>query len=171
MAYIGNTPEGVSFYTLGVEKFNGTGACTEFTLGRTISDANTIAVVVNGILQTPGDSYSVTGGVLTFTEPPKLSANNIVITYLATNVSTQYIPGQFAPGSVTQTVLATGAVTSDKIVDGTIQTVDLAAATITGNLIAVNAISGNQIGNNAISGNNIVSPADIFDDAFLFGGM
>jgi hypothetical protein len=52
---------------------------------------------------------------------------------------------------------------------------------ITGNLIATGAVSGNQIGvssitgnliaNNAISGNNIVSPPDIFDDAFLFGGM
>jgi len=45
------------------------------------------------------------------------------------------------------------------------------AATITGNLIAENQITGNLIANNAISGNNIVSPPDIFDDAFLFGGM
>ncbi len=42
---------------------------------------------------------------------------------------------------------------------------------ITGNLIASGAISGNLIANNAVSGNNIVSPPDIFDDAFLFGGM
>ncbi len=42
---------------------------------------------------------------------------------------------------------------------------------ITGNLIAVGAITGNLIANNAVSGNNIVSPPDIFDDAFLFGGM
>ena len=31
--------------------------------------------------------------------------------------------------------------------------------------------TGNLIANNAISGNNIVTPPDIFDDAFLFGGM
>lgn len=141
MAYIGNAPEGVSFYTIGVEKFSGTGACTQFTLGRTISDANTITVVVNGILQTPVDSYSVAAGVLTFTEPPKLSANNIVITYLATNINTQYIPGQLGVGSVTQTALATGAVSTQKIVDG------------------------------AVTGEKISSPANIFDDAFLFGGM
>jgi len=160
MAYIGNTPE-VSFYTLGVEKFSGTGACTSFTLGRTISDANTISVAVAGISQVPGDSYSVTGGVLTFNTAPPLSSNNIVVTYLVTSVYTQFIPGQFAPGSVTQTALATDAVTSAKILNGTIQTIDLAENIITGNLIA----------NNSISGNNIVSPADIFDDAFLFGGM
>jgi hypothetical protein len=150
MAYIGNTPE-VSFYTLGVEKFSGTGACTEFTLGRTISDANTITVVVNGVLQTPVDSYSVTAGLLTFTEAPNAVANNIVITYLATNVNTQYIPGQLAPGSVTQTALATGAVSTIKIVD--------------------DAVTTTKVANNSITGEKISTPADIFDDAFLFGGM
>jgi hypothetical protein len=140
MAYIGNTPE-VSFYTLGVEKFSGTGACTEFTLGRTISDANTIAVTVGGVSQIPGDSYSVAAGVITFTEAPEAFANNIVITYLATSVYTQYIPGQFAPGSVTQTALATSAVNNEKIA------------------------------NNSITGEKISTPADIFDDSFLFGGM
>ena len=147
MAYIGNTPEGVSFYTLGVEKFSGTGACAQFSLGRTISDANTITVVVNGVMQTPVDSYSVTAGVLTFTEAPDAVANNIVITYLATNVSTQYIPGQFAPGSVTQTAL----VSTQKIVN--------------------DAVTTDKIANNSITGEKVNTPADIFDDAFLFGGM
>ena len=151
MAYIGNTPEGVSFYTLGVEKFSGTGACTQFSLGRTISDANTITVVVNGVMQSPVDSYSVTAGVLTFTEAPDAVANNIVITYLATNVSTQYIPGQFAPGSVTQTALASGAVSTQKIVN--------------------DAVTTDKIANNSITGEKVNTPADIFDDAFLFGGM
>ena len=210
MAYLGNTPD-VNTYTLGVQKFSGTGACTQFSLSRNISDANTLGVVVNGVPQTPGDSYSVTGGIITFTEPPGLSANNIVVTYLATSVFTQIIPGQLLPGSVTQTALATDSVTSDKIVAGSILGNDLAvnsvsgnniglnavsgnnilAGSITGNLIGINSISGNNIGatsinannivpltitgnliaNNAISGNNIVSPPDIFDDAFLFGGM
>lgn len=141
MAYIGNTPEGANFYTLGVEKFSGTGACTQFTLGRTISDANTITVVVNGITQVPGDSYSVTGGVLTFTEAPDATANNIVITYLATSVYTQIIPGQLAVGSVTAPTIASGAVTTQTIASG------------------------------AVTGEKISTPADIFDDAFLFGGM
>lgn len=180
MAYIGNTPD-VGFFTLGVEKFSGTGACTDFTLGRTISDANTISVIVSGVPQVPGDSYSVVDNLLTFTEAPSSSANNIVVTYLATSIYTQYIPGQFAPGSVTQTALALNSVTSEKILNGTIQTVDLAEGLITGNLIANNSVSGNNIvplaitgnliANNAVSGNNIVSPPDIFDDAFLFGGM
>jgi hypothetical protein len=210
MAYLGNTPD-VNTYTLGVQKFSGTGACTQFSLSRNISDANTLGVVVNGVPQTPGDSYSVTGGIITFTEPPSISSNNIVVTYLATSVITQIIPGQLLPGSVTQTALAIDSVTSDKIVAGSILGNDLAvnsvsgnniglnavsgnnivAGSITGNLIGSEAISGNNLGvasisannivpstitgnliaNNAISGNNIVSPPDIFDDVFLFGGM
>jgi hypothetical protein len=190
MAYLGNTPD-INTYTLGVQKFSGTGACTQFSLARNISDANTLGVVVNGINQTPGDSYSVTNGIITFTEPPALSSNNIVITYLSTSVFTQIIPGQLLPGSVTQTALATDSVTSDKIVAGSILGNDLALNSISGNNIALNSVSGNNLGatsisannivprtitgnliaNNAISGNNIVSPPDIFDDAFLFGGM
>ena len=180
MAYLGNTPD-INTYTLGVQKFSGTGACTQFSLARNISDANTLGVVVNGINQTPGDSYSVTNGIITFTEPPALSSNNIVITYLSTSVFTQIIPGQLLPDSVT----------SDKIVAGSILGNDLALNSISGNNIALNSVSGNNLGatsisannivprtitgnliaNNAISGNNIVSPPDIFDDAFLFGGM
>lgn len=160
MSYIGSTPE-VSVYAISVDKFNGTGACTQFTLSRTLSDANTISVVVSGVPQVPNDAYTVSNGVLTFTAAPALGVNNIVVTFLVTTVHTQLIPGQLGVGSVTQTALATGAVTSDKIVNGTIQSVDLAIGAITGNLIA----------NNAVSGNNIVSPPDIFDDAFLFGGM
>jgi hypothetical protein len=116
MAYLGNPPE-INNYTLAVEKFSGTGACTQFTLSRNISDANTLAVVVGGVLQTPGDSYSVTGGLLTFTEPPSLTANNITVTYLATSVITYSLvsASQLLAGSVTTTALATGSVTDDKL--------------------------------------------------------
>jgi hypothetical protein len=38
-------------------------------------------------------------------------------------------------------------------------------------IILTKAVTGNLIANNAVSSNNIVSPPDIFDDAFLFGGM
>ena len=54
--------------------------------------------------------------------------------------------------------IATGAVTGDQIA-------------VRANNIVAGAITGNLIANNAVSGNNIVSPPDIFDDAFLFGGM
>ena len=182
MSYIGNEPD-FTTYTLSTEKFSGDGVSTIFTLSRSIQDSNTILVVVNGVLQTPIQSYGVSGTSLTFTEAPSSGTDNIVITYLVYGIVTYSSlgPGQIQPGAVTETALATGAVTTVKIADTTIQGNHLktniirgnniVAGTITGNLIGSKAITGNLIANNAISGNNIVSPPDIFDDAFLFGGM
>jgi hypothetical protein len=48
---------------------------------------------------------------------------------------------------------------------------NIGVTSISANNIVPRTITGNLIANNAISGNNIVSPPDIFDDAFLFGGM
>ena len=184
MSYIGNEPD-FTTYTLSVEKFSGTGACTEFTLSRDVSDANTVQIVVNGVPQVPIDSYSVNGGLLTFTEAPSSGANNIVITYLVYGVVRYETlgPGQIGAGAVTETAIATGAVTTSKIADNSIDGNHLKTNIIRGNNIVglntINAsnsitalsITGNLIANNAVSGNNIVSPPDIFDDAFLLGGM
>jgi hypothetical protein len=132
MAYIGNNPD-VNAFTIGVDKFNGTGACTQFTLTRTISDANAIEVVIDGVQQEPTASYTVASGVITFDEAPALGINNIIVIYRAPIVVTfnQVTASQIQANSVTQTAIAVGAVTGEKI----------------------------------------SSPADIFDDAFLFGGM
>jgi hypothetical protein len=172
MSYIGNEPD-FTTYTLSVEKFSGTGACTEFTLSRDVSDANTVQIVVNGVPQVPIDSYSVNAGLLTFTEAPSSGANNIVITYLVYGIVRYDTlgPDQIAPSAVTETAIATGAVTSTKIPNAGIKGNNLDNNTIRANNIVAGAITGNLIANNAISGNNIVSPPDIFDDAFLFGGM
>jgi hypothetical protein len=152
MAYIGNAPE-LTTYVISTDKFNGTGACTQFTLARNISDANALSVIVNGIQQTPIQSYTVTNGVLTFDEAPSSGTTNITVNYLASSVITyaNLGPGQISAGAVTSTSLATNSVTTDKIV--------------------ALAVTGDKLANNSVSGNNIVSPADIFDDAFLFGGM
>ena len=214
MAYIGNSPE-VNVFTAKVDKFSGTGACTQFTLSRTIDDANAILVVVNSVLQTPIASYNVSSGIVTFTEAPSLGSENILVNYTSpiTLTFNQVSTSQIQPGAVTETQLANNSVTSDKIAPGTVIATDIAngsvtgiklgnidnairannivAGQITGNLVAVSTITGNLIANNtiagnsilvgtitgnliadnAISGNNIVSPPDIFDDAFLFGGM
>jgi hypothetical protein len=214
MAYIGNNPE-VNVFTAKVDKFSGTGACTQFTLSRTIDDANAILVVVNSVLQTPIASYNVSSGIVTFTEAPSLGTENILVNYTSpiTLTFNQVSTSQILPGAVTETQLANNSVTSDKIAPGTVVATDIANGSITGvklgnidnairannivtgqitgNLIRTNAVTGNTlatniirannivagtitgnlIANNAISGNNIVSPPDIFDDAFLFGGM
>ena len=222
MAYIGNSPE-VNVFTAKVDKFSGTGACTQFTLSRTLDDANAIIVVVNSVLQTPISSYNVSSGVVTFTEAPSLGTENILVNYTSpiTLTFNQVTSSQIQPGAVGEAQLAANSVTGDKIAPGAVIVTDIsdgsvtgpklgptaisgnniavsaitgnlianntiagnaiavgtltgnlfAASTIAGNSIAVGTITGNLIANNAVSGNNIVSPPDIFDDAFLFGGM
>ena len=80
MSYLGNQP-GLTNYVFGLDRFNGTGACTQFTLTRTTDDANTLEVLVNSIQQDPINSYSVAAGLLTFTEAPSNGSNNIVVIY------------------------------------------------------------------------------------------
>lgn len=113
MSYIGNSP-GVTNFIFGVDRFNGTGACTQFTLTRTTDDANTVEVLVNSIQQDPINSYSVSGGVITFTEAPSNGANNIVVTYRSTSVIsfTNVTTAQIADGAVTSSKLASGVLPS-----------------------------------------------------------
>jgi len=142
MAYIGNNPE-VNVFSAKVDKFSGTGACTQFTLTRSISDSNAIQVIVNSVPQTPISSYSVTNGLITFTEAPSTGTENILVNYTSpiTLTFNQVSSSQILATAVTETKIATDAVTNTKIA------------------------------NNSITGNKISTPPDIFDDAFLFGGM
>ena len=156
MSYIGNNPD-VNAFTIGVDRFNGTGACTQFTLTRSIDDAKAIEVIVNGVQQDPDNSYTVTAGVITFSEAPSLGTDNIVVTYRAPVVVTfnQVGPTQLQANSVTQTAIAPDAVTTVKIQDGAVLGPKFGATSISGNNIASGAVSGNQIGIGAVSGNQI----------------
>ena len=88
MAYIGNEP-GVGTFIVSTERFNGTGSCTQFTITQTgIDDANAIDVIVNSVTQDPINSYSITDGVITFTEAPSSGTQNIIVRYRATTVIT-----------------------------------------------------------------------------------
>lgn len=162
MSYIGNSPE-VNFFTNKLEKFSGTGACTQFTLTRTIDDANAVTIVVNSVLQTPIASYNVSSGIVTFTEAPSLGTENILVNYNSPVLVTfnQVTASQIQANAVGTTQLSANSVTSDKIAPGTIIATD----------IADDSVTNTKIANNAVTGEKISSPADIFDDAFLFGGM
>ena len=107
MAYIGNEP-GVGTFIVSTERFNGTGACTQFTITQTgIQDANTIDIIVNSVPQDPINSYSIANGVITFTEAPSSGTQNIIVRYRATTVITY--------GSVATSQILDGAITASKI--------------------------------------------------------
>jgi hypothetical protein len=110
MSYLGNSP-GVGTFIVATERFNGTGACTQFTITQTgISDANAIEVIVSSVQQDPINSYSIASGVITFTEAPPSGTQNILVTYRATTVITysNVQSSQLADGSITATKLASG---------------------------------------------------------------
>jgi hypothetical protein len=165
MSYLGNSPE-LNTFTVGVEKFNGSGACTQFTLTRDIDDPNYIEVVVGGVQQTPYDSYTVTNGVITFLSPPIVGVNNVVAIYrtgttIAYNQisSSQLLPSSvtelaLGPSSVTNSKIGSNAIAGNQIQDNIIRSNNIVVGQITGNLIAPYAVSGNQIGTGAISANN-----------------
>lgn len=74
-----------------VDKFEGTGSQTAFTLSYSYSSNTDMLVFVNGALRNPGDDYTVSGSTLTFsTAPstPSVSGNENVIIWGA-NVATQ----------------------------------------------------------------------------------
>jgi hypothetical protein len=67
--------------TYAYDKFNGDNATSSFTLGRSISGANTVDVYVNGVVQEYGTVWSASGNSLTFTTAPPTGANNVIIKY------------------------------------------------------------------------------------------
>jgi hypothetical protein len=109
MTYLGNSP-GLTNYTVAVEKFTGTGACTSFQLAQNIADANAIDVRVSSVPQDPTTAYTLLNGLITFTEAPPNAANNIVVTYRNTAVITysNIQTAQYADASITASKLAPG---------------------------------------------------------------
>ena len=166
MAYIGNEPE-IGFNTLSVQKFNGDGACTQFSISQPISDPDYLEVLVNNVQQEPYASYGVSSGVITFTEAPSVGANNIQVGYKSQSIIyyNQVTSNQLVDGSIGGVKLIDGSVTGNKLGITAIRGNNIVAGQITGNLIAINSINasnsivalsitGNLIGTGAISANN-----------------
>jgi hypothetical protein len=132
MAYIGNNPDAIQ-NTIEITRFNGTGACTQFTIPQDVDDAKAIEVLVNSVQQDPDNSYTVTNGLITFSEAPSVGTNNVTVlrrtglTYTRTQISTSDI----LPNAVTTITIADGSITAAKIADGTIIAADIADGSVT----------------------------------------
>ena len=110
-----------------VDTFTGNGSTTTFTLSDTPSSANSLLVMVDGIVQTRTTNYTLSGAVVTFTDAPDSSA---AITIIHLGFSTISRTG-LVDGSVTTAKIADGSITAAKIADGTIIAADVAAGAIT----------------------------------------
>jgi hypothetical protein len=121
MAYIGNTPE-IGFNTLIYQKFNGTGACTQFTISQPISDPNYLEILVNNVQQEPYAAYDVASGVITFTEAPSVGANNIQVGMKSSTIIYYNVVygSQIVDNTITAGKIQDNSITAGKIQDGSI---------------------------------------------------
>ena len=118
MSYIGNSLP-ANFQSLpAVQRFNGTGSATEFTLAAQIANDQSILVSVDGVTQ-DSNAYAVSGTTLTFTAAPSAGTGNIFVNTISPVGSTVVPPD----GSVTTAKIANGAVTAEKIADGAVSVV------------------------------------------------
>ena len=118
MAYLGNNPDAYQ-YTVDISRFNGTGACTEFQIPQDIDDAKGIEVLVNSVQQDPDNAYTVTGGLITFSEAPSVGTNNVIVLRRTgtTYTRTQIDAGDILPNAVTTVAIADDSVTAAKLAD------------------------------------------------------
>ena len=172
MAYIGNEPE-IGFNTVFVQKFNGDGACTQFTITQPISDPDYLEVLVNNVQQEPYASYGVTNGLITFTEAPSVGANNIQVGMKSSTIVyfNQITSTQLVDGSIGGTKLIDGSVTGNKLGVTSVRGNNIAVGQITGNLIGTGAISANNFASGSITGDllasNIINSNNIVDGSIL----
>jgi hypothetical protein len=146
-----------SFTVIADEQFNGDGSTVVFTLGSEQTTASCI-VSINGVVQLPTVSYSVSGTTLTFTEAPQpgdvIDVRQITTTTSVTSISNSSGNAIVQVGDTTNDVLITG----DLIPTANV-TFDLGSSTnrwrdgyfsgsslTVGNVVIKNVAGGNSIG-------------------------
>ena len=81
MGYIGNRHVANFQAIPDVQRFNGTGSATVFTLNRNISNVQDILVSVDGVIQDTS-SYTLPNGTsLTFDSAPSSGTGNVFVNY------------------------------------------------------------------------------------------
>lgn len=95
MAYQGSKP-GKNYQSIpAVQRFDGDGSDTTFTLNRTVSSVQDVLVSVDGVMQDT-TAYTIPDGTtLTFTEAPSDGTANIFVNYLGVTDGTITPPAGF----------------------------------------------------------------------------
>ena len=82
MPYIGQKVPGSYQAIKAVQRFNGDGSDTTFTLNTTVSSVQDVLVSVDGVVQDTAAYTIPDGTTLTFTAAPASGTNNIFVNYL-----------------------------------------------------------------------------------------
>ena len=107
MALIGNQAATTYQNIPVVQRFNGDGTDTTFTLNRTVSNVQDVLVSVDGVVQDT-TAYSIPDGTtLTFTAAPSSGTANIFVNYLGLSEASIAVPdankGHFKTGGIFRT--------------------------------------------------------------------
>ena len=134
-----------------VDRFNGTGAQTAFTLSGDPGSLNNTYVFIGGVYQQK-NTYSVSGSTLTFSTAPPSGTGNIEVVWtqplaIGTPSDGTVSTAKLADSGVTTVKLADGAVTTAKIADANITTLKLLDANVTPAKLSAGAPSWDGSGN------------------------
>ena len=107
MAYIGNQVQSGFHAIPSVQRFNGDGSDTTFTLSQTVSNVQDILVSVDGVVQ-DSSAYTIPDGTtLTFSAAPSSGTGNIFVNYLGVMDTGVTVPeankGNFKHGGMFRT--------------------------------------------------------------------
>ena len=106
MGYVGNTPAKNFHDVPSVERFNGTGSETTFTMGRSVGNVQDVLVSVDGVVQDTA-AYSVSGTQIVFSAAPSSGTGNIFVNFLGVTDGSTTPPaankGNFKAGGLFRT--------------------------------------------------------------------
>jgi hypothetical protein len=109
MGYIGKAHQSTSVPARTVSMLTGDGTTTTLTLSQAPMSASNVSVFFDGVAQTPGTDYTLSGSTLTFTSVPPAACVVCAIVGGGENISSPM------DGSVTDESIVAGAITNAKI--------------------------------------------------------
>jgi hypothetical protein len=149
------------------QTLTGDGSTTAFTLSTAPSNANSIILSIDGVIQNSTANFSIAGAVITFTSAPANGAV-IVAKHLGFRTGTQSYT--LLAGSVGTTELADNSVTAAKIAPGTIIDSDLADDAVTTAKILDANVTTAKIADDAVTTAKIASSVPLGTKNLIING-
>ena len=151
MAYVGATPEIGTFKKIDGISPSFNDSVTEFTVTATgasvlLQSPQQLILSLDGVIQEPGEAYSVSGSKITFTEAPNTNA-----TFFAVQLGSVGDVGIPSAGSIDASMIKDNSINNSMMQDDAIDTAE----------IADNAVERAQINNGAVNSDKLDSASVI----------
>ena len=131
MAYLGKDLVGIMSYSRAKDTMTGDGSTTTLTLSRDPGTQNNVEIYMDGVLQTPGVEYTLSGNVVTFTTAPETGLNVVALCGTETEIlepADNSVVASHLVGGLTLTEAKIGGLSSSKL-SGALPALDGSALT------------------------------------------